>query len=84
VSLSILVVEIRRASGVKIEREEVARIARDLCRTGLLQRLRYNVDLQAYEPFDFDSEVGEVDWFEITGSGRMQLDRLAIEPGSVD
>jgi hypothetical protein len=79
VNLHILEIEIQKATSVRVETVELAQIAKELCSSGFLRRLRYNVEKQFYEPFCSDSVVGEMDWFEITQEGRAELDRLFIE-----
>jgi hypothetical protein len=79
VNLRILLIEIRKATSVRVESVEVAEIASNLCSAGFLRRLRYDVEKQAYEPFCSDSEIDDMDWFEITPEGRSELDRLYIE-----
>jgi hypothetical protein len=79
VNLRILLIEIRKATRVKVEASEVAKIASNLCSAGFFRRLRYNVEKQIYEPFHSESEINDMDWFEITPEGRAELDRLYIE-----
>ncbi|HSI14771.1 MAG TPA: hypothetical protein VK961_22145 [Chthoniobacter sp.] len=79
VDLRILTIEMSKDSSVRLERNEVARIAHALHQSGHLRRLRYHAEKQAYEEFVSSSPVEDVDWFEITQEGRTELDRLYLD-----
>ena len=79
VNIRILSIEMQKLTQVRIEESEVAIIAYDLSLAGFFRRLRYDVEEEVYEDFRAPTEVTELDWFEITPEGRLELNRLALE-----
>jgi hypothetical protein len=69
----------RRDTNVFIQKQEVAGIVKRLCDQKLMKRLYYQVETQTYVDSISESEITEMDWFEITVDGKIELDRLYIE-----